>query len=187
MATKSNRRSAPRGTLYTGGIGLELERIGSTLGNAGNVGRLSESAFNDLILDTDKARVTAGAVEEVRVVQAAQREGLAPQGNIVRGERGVDMAVQDANGGTTPYSIKAYNDASVLAEPRKYLKLLGSLQADSSVNLLLDARSLTAPDLSSISGRLVSDGISPQRIVVPNASSFGPIEVVLPDGTIVHR
>ena len=140
-----------------------------------------------MIFDTDKSRVTSGAVEEVRVVQAAQREGLAPQGDIVRGERGVDMSIQDANGGTTPYSIKAYNDASVLAEPRKYFKLLGSLQADPSVNLLLDTRSLSPSDLSSISGRLVSDGIAPQRVVVPNVNSFAPIEVVLPDGTIVHH
>jgi hypothetical protein len=161
--------------------------IGSPVRGAYSPLVLAEAEFNTLHFDVDKQRFTTGAIEEIRAVQAAQMDGLAPAGRIIRGMEGADMAVEIAGADAVGYSIKAYRDAGVLSDPRRFGKLQGSLIADENMRLLLDPRNVSVLELNSITERLIGAGISADRIIVPSSSSFRPIRVQTPDGKIIYK
>jgi filamentous hemagglutinin len=137
-----------------------------------------ESEFNILIFDTDKKKITPGAVEEIRAAQAAQSAKLIAQGPIVRGEQGADL-----NAAGLDLSIKAYRDASILSNPRSMAKLVGSLKADENMKLLLDVRALSSEQTAQIIQALTQRGIDPSRILAPAPKNYGPITVIKSDGT----
>ncbi|HEY1814525.1 MAG TPA: SpvB/TcaC N-terminal domain-containing protein [Kofleriaceae bacterium] len=173
--------------LLGAGVGYEAtfddSYVGSTVVHsaeqAAKLAPLTSEKFSELSFDVDQGRATSGAVEELRAVRAAQSEGLLNGGEISRGEDGADLKVPG-----TDVSIKAYRDDSILADKRKFAKLVGSLVADPEIRLLLDARALTGTQLSNITDALTQRGIAPTRIIVPSVKSYLPIEVRGPDGTI---
>jgi hypothetical protein len=147
--------------------------------NGVSVRNLTIEQVETLSFDVDKGKVTAGAIEEIRAAQAAQEEGLLGSGAISRGERGADLNIAGSD-----VSIKAYRSDEFLNDARSLSKLVGSLNADPNLKLLLDTRSLSSQQVTNIANALTQRGIDPARIIAPQPGSFGPITVVSPDGSV---
>lgn len=152
-------------------------RTAATLDNV----PLTSEEFASLSFDVDKGKVTPGAIEEIRAAQAAQAEGSVDSGAIGRGENGADLKI-----GETDVSIKAYRDDSIVSNPRGLAKLVGSLNADPDMKLLLDTRALTDAQIGNIKNALIKKGIDPSRIIAPSPKSYRPIKVVGSDGAVKH-
>ncbi|WP_232443018.1 filamentous hemagglutinin N-terminal domain-containing protein [Burkholderia ubonensis] len=152
-------------------------RTAATLDNV----PLTSEEFASLSFDVDKGKVTPGAIEEIRAAQAAQTEGSVDSGAIGRGENGADLKI-----GETDVSIKAYRDDSIVSNPRGLAKLVGSLNADPDMKLLLDTRALTDAQIGNIKNALIKKGIDPSRIIAPSPKSYRPIKVVGSDGEVKH-
>jgi hypothetical protein len=173
------RSDLPSTTLET----LSLRETGSVTSSlAAQRSVLTADEFTHLSFDVDKGKITTGAVEEIRAAQAAQAEGLLGGGAIARGERGADLNVAG-----TDVSIKAYRNDAFVSNSRKVGQLVGSLNADENVLLLLDARALNAKQINNITNTLTQRGVDPARIIVPSQESYGPIRVVGADGRIVEH